>query len=97
MSVFMQAGDVLFFHGQLVHGSFPNKTTDRFRRSLIGHYIEGHAEQVHKFYHPVLRMDGAPLEIGLSDRGSECGVWVERDGARTIEFAAIEAGASKTE
>ena len=32
----MQAGDVLFFNGQIVHGSLPNTTTDRFRRSLIG-------------------------------------------------------------
>ena len=30
-------GDVLFFHGALVHGSAPNVTEDRFRRALIGH------------------------------------------------------------
>ncbi|MCB0132669.1 MAG: phytanoyl-CoA dioxygenase family protein, partial [Caldilineaceae bacterium] len=29
----MQAGDVLFFNGQLVHGSFPNTSQERFRRS----------------------------------------------------------------
>ena len=28
----MKAGDVLFFHGSLIHGSLPNTTTDQFRR-----------------------------------------------------------------
>ncbi|MBC8076316.1 MAG: phytanoyl-CoA dioxygenase family protein, partial [Chloroflexales bacterium] len=50
--VIMQAGDVLFFNGSLVHGSFPNTTADRFRRSLIGHYIQGDAQQVSEFYFP---------------------------------------------
>jgi ectoine hydroxylase-related dioxygenase (phytanoyl-CoA dioxygenase family) len=47
--VAMQPGDVLFFNGSLVHGSFPNITTDRFRRSLIGHYIEGDASRCQPF------------------------------------------------
>ena len=42
--VVMRGGDVLFFNGQLVHGSFANTSKDRFRRSLIGHYIEGVAQ-----------------------------------------------------
>ena len=36
----------------------PTLTTDRFRRSLIGHYIAGEAQEVAKYYHPALRMDG---------------------------------------
>jgi ectoine hydroxylase-related dioxygenase (phytanoyl-CoA dioxygenase family) len=28
----MKAGDVLFFHGSLIHGSLPNTSKDRFRR-----------------------------------------------------------------
>ncbi len=28
----MRAGDVLFFHGSLIHGSVPNTSADRFRR-----------------------------------------------------------------
>src|SRR5205814_276026 len=55
--VAMEAGDVLFFNGSMVHGSHPNTTSDRFRRSLIGHYIEGEAERVGQWYHPVLRLD----------------------------------------
>ena len=45
----MRPGDVLFFHGALVHGSLPNVTKDRFRRSLIGHYIDGRARQVTQY------------------------------------------------
>jgi phytanoyl-CoA hydroxylase len=88
--VTMQAGDVLFFNGQLVHGSFPNTTTDRFRRSLIGHYIVGEAQKVGKFYHPALRMDGTPIELDVSLGGSACGVWVEQDGKPVIELQAID-------
>jgi phytanoyl-CoA hydroxylase len=32
----LKAGDVLFFHGNLVHGSLPNSTKDRFRRVSAG-------------------------------------------------------------
>ena len=88
--VLMKAGDVLFFNGQLIHGSFPNRTTDRFRRSLIGHYIMGSAEKVSKYYHPVLRMDGSVVELGNSERGGPCGVWVEKDGRPVVEMAVGE-------
>ena len=44
-SIVMDAGDVLFFNGSVVHGSGPNHSADRFRRSLIGHYIAGEAQQ----------------------------------------------------
>jgi len=86
----MEPGDVLFFNGSVVHGSFPNTTTDRFRRALIGHYIEGSAEQVSQFYHPALRMDGTLLELETSHGGGSCGVWVERDGAQLVEMVGQE-------
>ena len=82
----MHAGDVLFFNGQLIHGSFPNHTKDRFRRSLIGHYIDGAAEQVAEFYHPVLRMDGSIVQLNKSEHGGQCGVWVEQDGTTVVEM-----------
>jgi hypothetical protein len=75
----MEPGDVLFFHGALVHGSAPNVTTDRFRRALIGHYIEGEARQVAEYYHPALRMDGTALELDVAAGGGACGEWVETD------------------
>ena len=88
--VLMKAGDVLFFNGQLVHGSFPNTSQDRFRRSLIGHYIVGDAEQVANFYHPVLRMDGTPVELGVSEGGSECGVWVEEETGPVVAMRVMD-------
>jgi ectoine hydroxylase-related dioxygenase (phytanoyl-CoA dioxygenase family) len=87
--VIMQAGDVLFFNGQLIHGSLPNRSTDRFRRSLIGHYVVGEAEKVYKWYHPALKFDGTTVTLGESQDGSECGVWVERDGTRSVEMIGL--------
>ena len=92
-------GDVLFFNGQIIHGSFPNTTRDRFRRSLVGHYIEGHAQQVAAFDHPVLRMDGTVVtEMAASPDGGECGVWVDHDGRHLVEINQLyeTAGALET-
>ena len=83
----MAAGDVLFFNGSLVHGSFPNSSTDRFRRSLIGHYIVGDAQKVGGFYHPVLHMDGSNALIDTNDGGGPCGVWREDNGKQMIDMA----------
>ena len=78
--VLMNPGDVLFFNGSLVHGSAPNSTTDRFRRALIGHYIQGDARQVAEYYHPALRMDGTPLRLDISEGGGVCGEWTPDGG-----------------
>ncbi len=88
--VIMQPGDVLFFNGQIVHGSLPNTSSDRFRRSLIGHYIEGDTERVASWYRPALRMDGSELILPASPGGSQCGVWVDQDGAPQIEVSGFE-------
>ncbi|MEV6878805.1 phytanoyl-CoA dioxygenase family protein [Amycolatopsis sp. NPDC051128] len=82
--VHMAPGDVLFFNGSMVHGSRPNTSADRFRRSLIGHYIEGETRQVAEYYHPALRMDGTPLRLEVSEGGGACGEWVEHDGERLV-------------
>jgi phytanoyl-CoA hydroxylase len=81
----MKAGDVLFFNGSIVHGSFPNSSQNRFRRSLIAHYIEGDAQQVGSWYHPALHMDGTPLELETSPGATKCGEWVDVDGQNVIE------------
>ena len=84
--VLMEPGDVLFFHGNLIHGSLPNTTTDRSRVALIGHYVTGDATSVADFYHPVLRMDGTEVELEDSPGGGPCGTWVRRDGKLVVEF-----------
>ena len=79
----MAPGDVLFFNGTLIHGSFPNTTSDRFRRSLIGHYVSGEAEQLTQYDQPVLTMDGEEKWLDFSKFGGACGVWVEKNGETT--------------
>lgn len=51
-------GSTMFFSGNLIHGSGPNRTQDRHRRTFIGHYVDETSDQVAKFYHPVLNMQG---------------------------------------
>ena len=82
----MEPGDVLFFNGSLIHGSYPNRSTNRFRRSLIGHYAVGDAQKIAQFYQPLLRMDGTEVTIEVSEGGGPCGVWVERDGRPLVEM-----------
>lgn len=73
----MKAGDVLFFDGQLIHGSGPNRSDTRFRRSLIGHYVSGEATQVGRWYKPCYRMDGTEAILDDGEGEPECGRFVE--------------------
>ena len=67
-------GSTMFFGGQLVHGSGPNRTSDTSRRTFIGHYISEASEQVASFYHPVLSMDGAVVTtLKKPAGGGPCG------------------------
>ncbi|QDP97421.1 phytanoyl-CoA dioxygenase family protein [Microlunatus elymi] len=69
----MQPGDVLFFHGSAVHGSLPNTTTDRFRRSLIFHYVPQDSREVSRFYMPLIAHDGTEVSIDEATGGGPCG------------------------
>ena len=69
----MRAGDVLFFNGSLVHGSYRNKSADRFRRSLIFHYAPQSCGEIARFYHPLLNMDGSVADRDASPAGGPCG------------------------
>ncbi|WP_135549244.1 phytanoyl-CoA dioxygenase family protein [Paenibacillus cymbidii] len=42
----MDPGDALFFNGNLIHGSYMNRSKDRFRRSLIVHSIAMSSERI---------------------------------------------------
>lgn len=81
----MKAGDVLFFHGLMVHGSFPNRSSDRFRRALIGHYLTGDSVEVGKWYHPVYRMDGTIAPLGDAPDSLPCGVWADDGSISLVE------------
>jgi phytanoyl-CoA hydroxylase len=92
----MEPGDILFFNGSLVHGSKPNRS-DRFRRALIGHYIEGDARECSLWYAPALRLDGSTIELEQNEGGGPCGEWVEVDGTPVIELTGYQADPRKTE
>ena len=67
-------GSTMFFSGNLIHGSGPNRTTDRARRTFIGHYIDSASEQVASFYHPVLDMRGEVVgDVKITEGGGPCG------------------------
>jgi phytanoyl-CoA hydroxylase len=73
----MKAGDVLFFHGSLVHGSRANRSPHRFRRSLIFHYIPQTSVEVAKFYLPLITSGGDEVLMAASAEGGPCGVgWI---------------------
>lgn len=69
----MEAGDVLFFNGSLVHGSQPNISEDRYRRSFICHYIGRSSERMSEWYRPILTMSGEEVIIDKSTGGGPCG------------------------
>jgi phytanoyl-CoA hydroxylase len=94
--VIMGPGDVLFFNGSLVHGSKPNRS-DRFRRSLVGHYVEGDARECALWYHPAFRLDGSTVELEQSEGGGPCGEWVDYDGSHVIELTGFAADPRTTE
>lgn len=69
----LRAGDVLFFGGNLIHGSDPNQTIDRFRRSFICHYVGESANELSQWYRPIYRFDGSEVVIGDASGGGPCG------------------------
>lgn len=69
----MASGDVLFFNGSLVHGSKPNRTKDRFRRSFIGHYIGRSSERMSAWYRPILDFQGREVAMEENTAGGPCG------------------------
>jgi len=78
----MKAGDTLFFNGNVIHGSGPNRPQDRFRRSWICHYARGDLAKISRFFTPVVSMDGRDIttvEVEMS--GGPCGgTWQGADG-----------------
>jgi phytanoyl-CoA hydroxylase len=69
----LEPGDALFFGGLMIHGSYANRTTDRFRRCFIGHYVGRSTEALAKFYHPLLTMSGEEVGVAPATGGGPCG------------------------
>lgn len=69
----MQAGDTLFFNGNTIHGSGPNSSHERFRRSFIGHYVPVSTQRISHHYLPLLARDGAEVTVDVNTSGGACG------------------------
>ena len=72
----MRAGDVLFFNGSLIHGSTPNRSTDRFRRSLIAHYVPRSSDEVAQWYRPLLSFAMDEVTVAAALGGGPCGTTI---------------------
>lgn len=73
----LEPGDVLFFNGSLIHGSEPNSSESRFRRSFICHYVSESCLELAKYCQPLL--DRNAKEYGRADAvgGGPCGTDVD--------------------
>lgn len=70
----MAAGDALVFNGSLMHGSGPNRSKDRWRRSLIFHYAGESCHSISKSYLPLVAMDGSDVDRAVTaGEGGPCG------------------------
>lgn len=69
----MKAGDTLFFNGSSIHGSGPNRSKNRFRRSFICHYVPNSTQRISKFYLPLLGHNGEDIWIEENTSGGACG------------------------
>ncbi len=74
----VKRGETMFFGGNLIHGSGPNRSRSRWRRTFIGHYIDHATESLSRFYHPILNMRGDVVStVAEHTGGGPCGdaVW----------------------
>ncbi len=72
-------GDVLFFGGTVIHGSGPNRSRDRFRRSFIAHYVGASTTQLNPWNRPVRTFDRRVLTVPEAPVGP----WQDSFAART--------------
>jgi ectoine hydroxylase-related dioxygenase (phytanoyl-CoA dioxygenase family) len=71
--VILEPGDTLFFNGSVVHGSTPNTSKDRWRRSFICHYAPESMHEISAGYQPILDMSGEVVKYENAQGGGPCG------------------------
>ncbi len=69
----MEAGDMLFFNGSLLHGSARNRSSDRWRRAFICHYAGCSCDTISQGYLPLVDMAGRDVMRGATGDGGPCG------------------------
>ena len=73
VAVELDPGDTLLFNGSVIHGSPRNKTTDRWRRSFICHYMPASSTKVNRAYFPIHDFAGNVIEYEAAASGGPCG------------------------
>jgi ectoine hydroxylase-related dioxygenase (phytanoyl-CoA dioxygenase family) len=74
----MDPGDVLFFNGSTIHGSHPNQSKYRFRRSFICHYVGASTLRLgHHIHDDLYNSRGEVISVNQNDRGGPCGTEFE--------------------
>ena len=67
-------GATVFFGGHLIHGSGPNRSATRSRRTFISHYVDDAVGQVAEYFHPLLDRAGNVVSgVGAPTEGGPCG------------------------
>lgn len=69
----LRAGDILFFNGNVIHGSGPNRSKTRFRRAFICHYVPRHTVELSHWYSTPFRFNRELLSIPVATGGGPCG------------------------
>ena len=74
VAVPVRRGQTMFFGGNLIHGSGPNRTTEHYRRTFIGHYVDEATESMSRFYHPIFVLNRSVVShVAESSAGGPCG------------------------
>jgi len=74
VAVPVRRGQTLFFGGNVIHGSGPNRSKTRSRRTFIGHYVDETTETLARHYHPVISMQQEVVSrITVAEGGGPCG------------------------
>jgi len=70
----MQPGDTLFFNGNVIHGSGPNRSATQWRRTYICHYMPATARCISRHYFPLLNFAGEEVTYEANNSGGPCGI-----------------------
>ena len=73
MPVNLASGDVLFFNGNVIHGSYPNRSKDRWRRTFISHYVGSSTLRIGNFYNELYTADGEIVNREENPDAGPCG------------------------
>jgi hypothetical protein len=80
----MKAGDLFCFNGNLIHGSYPNTSRERFRRAFICHYVPRRSAELSAWFRPAYTFQGEELLLPAAVGGGPCGIVQEAEGVMLV-------------